>query len=143
MARDMAGERDHAAGDGPDVQVVNRRNAGRASQHLADLIDVQMSRCGFEPYVHRLPQQRPGRGQHQHGDYRGGEALFVPKENSNAEDDGYLIDLLSHEEKSYLLIIDASSMEELAKLHIPQRVPYGVHACWLDENKISTLGNNY
>ena len=77
-----------------------------------------------------------------YGDYRGGEALFVAKENSNAEDDGYLIDLLSHEEKSYLLIIDASTMEELAKLHIPQRVPYGVHACWLDENKINALGKN-
>ncbi|ARN76360.1 hypothetical protein BST96_09860 [Oceanicoccus sagamiensis] len=77
-----------------------------------------------------------------YGDYRGGEALFVAKANSQAEDDGYLIDLLSHEDKSYLVIIDASTMEELAKLHISQRVPYGVHACWLDENKISTLGTN-
>jgi len=77
-----------------------------------------------------------------YGDYRGGEALFVAKENCQAEDDGYLIDLLSHEENSYLVIIDASTMEEIAKLHIPQRVPYGVHACWLDENKISTLGKN-
>ncbi len=74
-----------------------------------------------------------------YGDYRGGEALFVAKDNAQAEDDGYLIDILSHEEKSYLLIIDASTMEELAKLHIPQRVPYGVHACWLDENKINAL----
>jgi carotenoid 9,10(9',10')-cleavage dioxygenase 1 len=77
-----------------------------------------------------------------YGDYRGGEALFVPRENSSAEDDGYLIDLLSHEEKSYLVIIDAASMEELAKLHIPQRVPYGVHACWLDEEKIAELAKS-
>ncbi|MGK0440755.1 MAG: carotenoid cleavage dioxygenase [Pseudohongiellaceae bacterium] len=77
-----------------------------------------------------------------YGEYRGGEALFVAKENDSAEDDGYLIDILSHEEKSYLLIIDASTMDELAKLHIPQRVPYGVHACWLDENKINALGKN-
>ena len=68
----------------------------------------------------------------------------VPRlqENSSAEDDGYLIDILSHEEKSYLLIIDASTMQEVAKLHIPQRVPYGVHACWLDENKIKALGES-
>ncbi|MEH6588750.1 MAG: carotenoid oxygenase family protein [Halioglobus sp.] len=77
-----------------------------------------------------------------YGDYRGGEALFVPRQNSSAEDDGYLIDILSLEEKSYLVIIDAASMEEVAKLHIPQRVPYGVHACWLDEIKISALGKS-
>jgi carotenoid cleavage dioxygenase-like enzyme len=74
-----------------------------------------------------------------YGDYRGGEALFVPKADAQAEDDGYLIDLLMSEEKAYLLIIDASNMKELAKLHLPQRVPYGVHACWLNEEKINGL----
>lgn len=74
-----------------------------------------------------------------YGDYRGGEALFIAKDNAVNEDDGYLIDLLSLEEKSYLVIIDASTMEELAKLHIPQRVPYGVHACWLNDEKIQSL----
>lgn len=77
-----------------------------------------------------------------YGNFRGGEALFVAKANSQAEDDGYLIDLLSHEEKSYLVVIDACTMEELAKLHIPKRVPYGVHACWLDEDKIRVLGES-
>ena len=77
-----------------------------------------------------------------YGDFRGGEALFVAKENSTAEDDGYLIDLLISDEKSYLVIVDASTMEELAKLHIPQRVPYGVHSCWLDEEKLSTIINS-
>lgn len=74
-----------------------------------------------------------------YGDYRGGEALFVARENSSAEDDGYLIDLLMSDDKAYVVIIDAATMEELAKLHLPRRVPYGVHACWLNEEKISAL----
>ena len=74
-----------------------------------------------------------------YGDHLGGEALFVPKADSQAEDDGYLVDLLMSESGAYLVIIDAADMEELARLHLPQRVPYGVHACWLDEHKVANL----
>ena len=74
-----------------------------------------------------------------YGDHLGGEALFVPRSNPQAEDDGYLVDLLMSEQGAYLVIIDAATMEELAKLHLPQRVPYGVHACWLDDSKVASL----
>ena len=74
-----------------------------------------------------------------YGEYRGGEALFVARKNGSAEDDGYLVDLLMSEERACLLILDASSMEELARLHLPQRVPYGVHACWLGAEQLSSL----
>ncbi|ARN76473.1 hypothetical protein BST96_17340 [Oceanicoccus sagamiensis] len=74
-----------------------------------------------------------------YGDHLGGEALFVPKANAVAEDDGYLVDLLMTDDSAYLIIIDASTMEECAKLHLPQRVPYGVHACWLNQEQLATL----
>lgn len=74
-----------------------------------------------------------------YGDHLGGEALFVAKENPSGEDDGYLVDLLMNQDTAYLVIIDASTMEELAKLHLPQRVPYGVHACWLNEQQLENL----
>lgn len=76
-----------------------------------------------------------------YGDHVGGEALFVPKANSNGEDDGYLVDILMSEAGSCMLIIDAASMTELARLHLPQRVPYGVHACFLDDAKLSSLAS--
>ena len=38
-----------------------------------------------------------------------------------------------------LLILDARSMTDLARLPLPQRVPYGVHACWLDDAKLQAL----
>jgi carotenoid cleavage dioxygenase-like enzyme len=74
-----------------------------------------------------------------YGDHLGGEALFVPKADASAEDDGYLVDLLMSEQGAYLVIIDAATMTELAKLHLPQRVPYGVHGCWLNEDKLEQL----
>ena len=74
-----------------------------------------------------------------YGDFFGGEALFVARDGASEEDDGYLIDLLMTESQAYLLILDASSMTELAKLHLPQRVPFGVHACWLTNGQLQEL----
>ena len=74
-----------------------------------------------------------------YGEFYGGEALFVPRENATAEDDGYLLDLLMTADKAELLILDAASMTELARLHLPQRVPFGVHSCWLDQDKLAAL----
>ena len=70
-------------------------------------------------------------------DYRGGEALFVPRANPPAEDSGDPLELLMADNHACpILVIDAQSMKELARLHLPQRVPFGVHACWLDETKL-------
>jgi len=74
-----------------------------------------------------------------YGDSYGGEALFVPRANSTSEDDGYLLDLLMKESEAELIILDAQSMLELARLHLPRRVPFGVHACWLDQQRVEEL----
>jgi carotenoid cleavage dioxygenase-like enzyme len=66
-------------------------------------------------------------------------ALFVPKTGANGEDDGYLLDLLMGDTDAALVIIDASTMQEVARLHLPQRVPFGVHACWLDTTMLETI----
>jgi carotenoid cleavage dioxygenase len=74
-----------------------------------------------------------------YGDFYGGEALFVPKRDAVDEDDGYLLDLLMAEETAELIVIDAKSMRETARLRLPSRVPFGVHGCWLDEEKLANL----
>jgi carotenoid cleavage dioxygenase len=78
-------------------------------------------------------------GYFDYGDLHGGEALFVPKANAGSEDDGYLLDLLMGDDDAALVVIDASTMEEVARLHLPQRVPFGVHACWLDIDKLENV----
>ncbi|MEA3101811.1 MAG: hypothetical protein QOF74_6051 [Caballeronia mineralivorans] len=85
-------------------------------------------------------------GYFDYGEFFGGEALFVAKEalfvakaGATHEDDGYLLELLMSDTKAELLILDAKSMKELARLHLPQRVPFGVHSCWLNEQMLSEL----
>lgn len=74
-----------------------------------------------------------------YGEMYGGEALYVPKSNARSEDDGYLLDILMTGEKSDLIVVDASTMREVARLHLPQRVPFGVHATWLSSNEAASL----
>lgn len=74
-----------------------------------------------------------------YGEFYGGEALFVPRVNASGEDDGYLLELLMMADRAELLIIDAATMQEMARLHLPQRVPFGVHSCWLNEEKVASL----
>ena len=74
-----------------------------------------------------------------YGEYRGGEALFVPRDNAVEEDDGYLLELLTSDKDSALLVLDAKTMSEIARLTLPQRVPYGVHGCWLNSEQLQSL----
>jgi carotenoid 9,10(9',10')-cleavage dioxygenase 1 len=30
-------------------------------------------------------------------------------------------------------------MTEVARLHLPQRVPFGVHSCWLNQEQVASL----
>jgi hypothetical protein len=53
---------------------------------------------------------------------------------------GWLHDLLMAEDQADLIVIDAASMTELARLNLPQRVPFGVHATWLDTTDLASIG---
>ncbi len=74
-----------------------------------------------------------------YGEFYGGEALFVPRKSAASEDDGYLLELLMTADRAELLILDAASMAEVARLHLPQRVPFGVHSCWINREQVASL----
>lgn len=67
----------------------------------------------------------------------GSEAVFAPKADATsdtAEDDGYVITLVSDSKdwSSWCLVFDATDIEQgpIARVRMPQRVPYGFHATW-------------
>ncbi len=61
------------------------------------------------------------------------EFVFVPTSTESAEDDGVLMGFTHHRatEHSTLTILDAQSLESVASVAIPARIPYGFHGNWI------------
>ncbi|MBU6373151.1 MAG: carotenoid oxygenase family protein [Alphaproteobacteria bacterium] len=70
----------------------------------------------------------------------GSEPAFAPREGATAEDDGYVITIVTEEAtgKSEALVIDARNFDAppLARIALPQRVPLGFHATWARADQI-------
>ncbi len=77
------------------------------------------------------------------------ESRFVPREDGISEDDGWLLSYVFDESqlgrdgecqpdaKSELWVINALSMTDvIARIRLPQRVPYGLHGNWFSEEDI-------
>ena len=78
------------------------------------------------------------------------ECSFVPRQGSVREDDGWVLIYVFDESQldasgackegatSELWIIDAMDMKTIVgKIHLPRRVPYGLHANWFTEGQIT------
>jgi carotenoid cleavage dioxygenase len=65
------------------------------------------------------------------------EAPFAPRDNPQAEDDGYLVGFVWNglKERSEVWIIDAQKLANgpVARVILPQRVPHGFHSTWVRE----------
>lgn len=79
---------------------------------------------------------------HEFGQGRyGGEAVFVPFPNATSEDQGWLITFVhdTREDTSELVVVNAQDVnaEPVARVLIPQPVPYGFHGAWVSEERLS------
>ncbi len=72
---------------------------------------------------------------HDLGDGGPGEAVFVPSGTSGSETEGYYLGYVYDPARngSDLVILDASDFggEPIARILLPQRVPYGFHGNWI------------
>lgn len=61
-----------------------------------------------------------------------GEPIFVPRPGAKEEDDGVVLSLVLDFAKhsSFLLILNARDMKELARAGVPYPVPLGLHGLW-------------
>jgi carotenoid cleavage dioxygenase-like enzyme len=78
---------------------------------------------------------------HEFGQGRyGGESVFAPRLNATTEDDGWLLTFVydQNSETSELIVINAQDVtsEPVARVIIPQRVPYGFHGAWISESQL-------
>ncbi len=73
----------------------------------------------------------------------GGESVFVSALGAQSEDDGWLMTFVydQNQKTSELVVVSAKNItnEPVARVLIPQRVPYGFHATWIPDPKKSVL----
>jgi carotenoid cleavage dioxygenase len=62
-----------------------------------------------------------------------GEFVFVPSSPDAAEDEGVVMGLVHDDAagRTNLEVLDASTLESVATVHLPARVPYGFHGNWV------------
>ncbi|MBK1989785.1 carotenoid oxygenase family protein [Sphaerospermopsis aphanizomenoides BCCUSP55] len=69
-----------------------------------------------------------------------GEPIFIPRPNSQQEDDGWVISVIYNAEhhRSDVVILDASDFQKgaVAKLHLKHHIPYGLHGSFTPETFI-------
>jgi carotenoid cleavage dioxygenase len=70
----------------------------------------------------------------------GGEAVFAPRPGAIAEDDGWLLTFVydTDEQTSELIVVNAQDVtaEPVARVVLPQRVPYGFHGAWVSQEQL-------
>ena len=84
---------------------------------------------------------------HDHGPGRGtGEGIFLADPEGSAEDDGWLMSFVYDEAKhnSELVILDARDLSRppVARVLLPQRVPYGFHGNWVPDTAVAPPTGN-
>lgn len=62
-----------------------------------------------------------------------GEPIFIPRLHPDAEDDGVLLSVVldTRKDSSFLLVLDARDLSELARAEMPHRLPFGFHGAFL------------
>ena len=58
-----------------------------------------------------------------------GEPVFVARPDADGEDDGVLLSVVldAAAESSFLLVLDAAGLSELARARMPHHIPFGFH----------------
>lgn len=99
--------------------------------------------CGISPsrskeFYNQLVKMDLHTGDHQvwqQAGYYPGEAVFVPHPDRKSEDDGILLSVVldGHQGRSFLLVLDAQTLEERARALLPHSILFGYHGMFLEK----------
>lgn len=126
------------------------RDAGTAANEVLldddiELARINYGRCNERPYRYLWGVgvggsgwlERIVRGDLEHGSTTTwqeagcypGEPVFVARPDAEAEDDGVLLSVVFDADRgdSFLLVLDARTLEVLARARAPHHIPYGFH----------------
>jgi torulene dioxygenase len=116
--------------DCPELPTINARFNTKKHRYVYGISDTGMSTFAdslikYDVETHEVKRWRV------HG-HTGGEAIFVPDPESTDEDGGVLLTVVLDgiEGKSYLLILDAKTLQTVAKAHVDGVVGIAFHGLW-------------
>jgi carotenoid cleavage dioxygenase len=125
---------------GQDFPRVADRTVGQRHRFGYTLLFGEAEAPG-EPALGRLLQidfERGTRREHDFGPgVRPGEPVFVPAPDGRGDDEGFVLSYVHDERlgRSALVVLDAQRFDgpPLARVELPQRVPFGFHGSWLPD----------
>jgi carotenoid cleavage dioxygenase-like enzyme len=105
---------------------LNESRVGRPSQYLYAVTDNAIAK--YDAVAGASHTRELGKAP--------GEAEFISARDARTEDDGWLMSIVTEHDGSGsdLLILDARSLESVAAVHLPRRVPAGFHGNWLADS---------
>ena len=119
---------------------IDVRRTGRPSRYTYLMRFAQLETLAFDAVIrHDLTTATAVTHPWPDGWY-GGETVFCPKQGTTAEDDGYLVTFVVHEEtgQSEVHVLDAARLgdEAVCRLSVPVRVPTGYHTWWVPQAEL-------
>jgi hypothetical protein len=128
-----------------DVKTLLQRGEARPPRSVTGCVDDR----SISQILASQDEKDPIRAFHMPPNWYAQEARFVSRHNPKGEDDGFLLFYAFDESQldefgeclpnavSELWILDARNMRDvLARVRLPQRVPYGLHGNWFSEEQI-------
>ena len=125
---------DDAAVDFPRV---DDRTVGLPSRYgYAMGLDSKATTLTFDRFLYKYDLTSSARQKHDLGKgVHGSEPVFAARSDESRDDDGFILSLAhdSQSDTSSFLVIDAQNFDAkpVAKIELPQRVPFGAHGSWL------------
>lgn len=128
-----------------DVQTLIERGFRDTPEQITGCVDTR----GMAEVLANTDPEDPIKVFELPGGWYAQESRFIPRVGGVSEDDGWILTYVFDESqldddgecnpgaRSELWIIDAKNMTDIvARIHLPQRVPYGLHGNWFSEEDI-------
>ena len=125
----------------PELPTINPAYATKKHRYVYGIVDSGKSAALSDSLVRYDVVDHNTKIWSVHG-HTAGEAIFVADPNSDEEDAGVLMTVVldGFEGKSYLLVLDPKTMQEVGRAKVPGVVGFGFHGTYVSGSRVDNWG---